>query len=50
MGDADRALERTQLDLFLDGRDVVLVNAIVVNLLRAVPEPGPDVVRTAELV
>jgi hypothetical protein len=38
MGDADRALERTQLDLFWDGRDVVLVNAIVVNLLERQPD------------
>ncbi len=42
MGDADRARERTQLDLFLDGRDVVLVNAIVVNLLERQPDRAQD--------
>lgn len=42
MGDADRALERTQLDLFWDGRDVVLVNAIVVNLLERQPDRAQE--------
>ena len=48
MGDADHALERTQLDLFLDGRDVVLVNAIVVNLLERQPDRAEDALTRLE--
>ncbi len=42
MGNADCAIERKQLDLFLDGRDVVLVNTIVENLLKRQPERAED--------
>ncbi len=42
MGDAGRAFARTQLDLFLDGRDVVLVNGIVVSLLERQADRARD--------
>lgn len=48
MDDVDRTLERTQLDLFLDGRDVVLVNAVVVSLLERQPDRAQDALTRLE--
>src|SRR5713101_1499248 len=42
MADADSTLERAQLDLFLDGQDVLLVNTIVANLLGRQPDRAQD--------